>query len=543
MPTEVMTETQPQNRKLSEFRNEPLTDFTKPHQRAAMEKALEKVKAEFGREYPLVIGGQRTTGLKTFDSTNPSHKGQLLGKFQKGTRAHVEEAMTAALKAFDSWKRAPISVRAGLLLKAADLMRQRKHEFSATMVYEVGKTWPEADADTAEAIDFLEFYAREAYRYGGEQPITKIESEENALVYIPLGVGAVIPPWNFPLAIMAGMTSAAAVTGNTVVLKPSSDAPWIAYRFFALLEEAGMPAGVVNFVSGPGAEVGDPLIQHPKIRFISFTGSKEVGLHINEEAAKPRKGQMWIKRVVAEMGGKDAIIIDRETKNLDEAATAAVASAFGFQGQKCSACSRLIVDQAVYDRFLPMVIEKTKALRLGPPEKSDAQIGPVVSESAMKKIKEYIDKGSSEGRLVAGGKVHAEEGYFIEPTVIADVDPHATIAQEEIFGPVLAVIKAKDFDDALRIANDTQFGLTGAVFTDNPEKIRRAQDEFFVGNLYINRKCTGALVGVHPFGGFNMSGTDSKAGGRDYLGLFLQAKAMSKKVGPQSKTAADRGGE
>jgi 1-pyrroline-5-carboxylate dehydrogenase len=542
MPTEVMNAPQTQNRKLSEFRNEPLTDFTKPQNRTAMEKALEKVKAEFGREYPLVIGGQRITGLKTFDSTNPSRKGQLLGKFQKGTRAHVEQAIDAAWKAFESWKRAPVSVRAGLLVKAADLMRQRKHEFSATMVYEVGKTWPEADADTAEAIDFLEFYAREAYRYGGVQPITKIESEENALVYIPLGVGAVIPPWNFPLAIMAGMTSAAAVTGNAVVLKPSSDAPWIAYRFFALLEEAGMPAGVVNFLSGSGGEVGDPLVQHPKIRFISFTGSKEVGLHINEEAAKTHKGQMWIKRVVAEMGGKDAIIIDRETKNLDQAAADAVASAFGFQGQKCSACSRLIVDQAIYDKFVPMVAEKTKALRLGQPDKSDVQIGPVVSESAMKKIKEYIDKGTAEGRLVAGGKVHAEDGYFIEPTVIADVDPHATIAQEEIFGPVLAIIKAKDFDDALRIANDTQFGLTGAVFTDNPEKIRRAQDEFFVGNLYFNRKCTGALVGVHPFGGFNMSGTDSKAGGRDYLGLFLQAKAISKKVGPQSITV-DRGGE
>src|SRR6266849_6054100 len=437
MPTEVMTEPQAKNRTLSEFHNEPLTDFTKPQERAAMEKALEKVKAEFGRDYPLVIGGQRTTGLKTFDSTNPAHKGQLLGKFQKGTRAHVEQAIDAAWKAFESWRRAPVDVRAGVLLKAADLMRQRKHEFSATMIYEVGKTWPEADADTAEAIDFLEFYAREAYRYGGQQPITRIESEDNALVYIPLGVGAVIPPWNFPLAIMAGMTTAAAVTGNCVILKPSSDAPWIAYRFFALLEEAGMPPGVVNFLSGSGAEVGDPLIMSPRIRFISFTGSKEVGLHINEEAAKARKGQLWIKRVVAEMGGKDAIIVDRDTANLDEAAAAAVASAFGFQGQKCSACSRLIVDEAIYDDFVPRVAEKTKALKLGPAEYGDAQVGPVVSESAMRKIKEYIDKGTSEGRLVAGGKVRAEDGYFVEPTVIADVDPHATIAQEEIFGPVL----------------------------------------------------------------------------------------------------------
>jgi 1-pyrroline-5-carboxylate dehydrogenase len=538
----VITEPKPQSRKLSEFRNEPLTDFSKPQNRSAMETALQKVKGEIGREYPLVIGGQKITGLKTFTSTNPSHKEQVLGRFQKGTREHVEQAIEAAWKAFESWKRQPVDVRAGLLLKAADLMRQRKHEFSATMIYEVGKTWPEADADTAEAIDFLEFYAREAYRYGGEQPITKIESEENALVYIPLGVGGVIPPWNFPLAIMAGMTSAAVVTGNTVILKPSSDAPWIAQRFVALLEEAGMPAGVVNFLSGSGGEVGDPLVQHPRIRFISFTGSKEVGLHINEEAAKPRKGQIWIKRVVAEMGGKDAIIVDRETRNLDDAAAAVVASAFGFQGQKCSACSRLIVDAAIYDKFVPMVAEKTKALRMGPPEKSDAQIGPVVNESAMRKIKEYIDKGSKEGKVVAGGHVHPENGYYIEPTVIADVDPDATIAQEEIFGPVLAVMKAKDFDDALRIANDSPYGLTGAVFTDNADKIRRAQEEFFVGNLYINRKCTGALVGVHPFGGFNMSGTDSKAGGRDYLGLFLQAKAIAKKIAPQSMTV-DRGGE
>jgi 1-pyrroline-5-carboxylate dehydrogenase len=528
MPTEVMREAVRKDRTLSEFKNEPLTDFNKPENRTAMEAALKKVRAEFGREYPLVIGGERIGGLKTFQSFNPAHKDQLLGKFQKGAKDQVEKAIDAGWKAFESWKRQPVDVRANVLLRAAALMRQRKHEFSATMIYEVGKTWSEADADTAEAIDFMEFYAREAYRYGGEQPITRIESEDNDLVYIPLGVGAVIPPWNFPLAIMTGMTTAAIVTGNAVVLKPSSDAPWIAYRFFALLEEAGMPPGVVNFLSGSGGEVGDPLIQHPRIRFISFTGSKEVGLHINEEAAKHRKGQMWIKRVIAEMGGKDAIIVDRETKNLDEAAAAVVASAFGFQGQKCSACSRLIVDDAIYDRFVPLVVAKTKALRIGPPETADSQIGPVVNQSAMKKIKEYIDKGAGEGKLLAGGEVRDKDGFFVEPTVIGDVAPRATIAQEEIFGPVLAVIRARDFDDALRIANDTQYGLTGAVFSDNPEKIRRAEDEFFVGNLYVNRKCTGALVGVHPFGGFNMSGTDSKAGGRDYLGLFLQAKAISR---------------
>ncbi|HUP49087.1 MAG TPA: L-glutamate gamma-semialdehyde dehydrogenase [Thermoanaerobaculia bacterium] len=515
---------------LTEFKNESLTDFTAPENRSAMESALEKVRGELGREYPLVAGGRRITGLATFDSINPAHKEQVVGRFQKGKKEHVEEAVQAAFDAFETWKRQPVAVRAGLLLKTAELLRRRKHEFSATMIYEVGKTWPEADADTAEAIDFLEFYAREAYRWGGEHPVTRIESEQNQLVYIPLGAGAVIPPWNFPLAIMSGMTTAAVVAGNTVVLKPSSDAPWIAYRFFALLEEAGMPPGVVNFLSGSGAEVGDPLTQHPKVRFIAFTGSKEVGLHINEGAAKVPKGQLWIKRVIVEMGGKDAIVVDRETSNLDEAAAAVVASAFGYQGQKCSACSRLIVDAAIYDEFVPMVVEKTRKLRIAPPESAEAQVGPVVNEKAMKKIKEYIEKGAKEGRLLAGGGVEAKDGFYVEPTVIADVDPRATIAQEEIFGPVLAVIKAKDFDDALRIANDTQYGLTGAVFTDNEEKLDRAREEFFVGNLYLNRKCTGALVGVHPFGGFNMSGTDSKAGGRDYLGLFLQAKSIARKI-------------
>jgi 1-pyrroline-5-carboxylate dehydrogenase len=523
---------------LSPFKNEPLTDFAKEDNRKAMQAAIDKVRGEIGREYPVVVGGERMTGFKTFDTINPSKKTESLGRFQKAPKEVVTKAVDVAFAAFDSWKRQPVDVRAGLLVKAAKLLRERKHEFSATMIFEVGKTWAEADADTAEAIDFLEFYAREAVRYAGEQPIVKIESEDNDLVYIPLGVGAVIPPWNFPLAIMAGMTVAAVVTGNTVVLKPSSDSPWIAYRFFQLLEEAGLPKGVVNFVTFSGGEVGDTLIHHPKVRFVAFTGSKEVGLHINEEAAKTPKGQLWIKRVIAEMGGKDAIVVDRET-NVDEAAAAVVASAFGFQGQKCSACSRAIVDQAVYDKFVELVVEKTKKLKIGAPSDPSSQFGPVVNEGAMNKIKQYIDKGKKDGRLVAGGEVRGQDGFFVEPTVIVDVDPHATISQEEIFGPVLAVTKAKDFDDALRIANDTQFGLTGAVFTDNPQKIRKAEEEFFVGNLYFNRKCTGALVGVHPFGGFNMSGTDSKAGGHDYLLLFLQAKAISRRIKPAPRTVEE----
>jgi 1-pyrroline-5-carboxylate dehydrogenase len=398
-------------------------------------------------------------------------------------------------------------------------------------VYEVGKTWPEADGDTAEAIDFLEFYGRENLRYSGPQPITPVPGERNQLVYLPLGVGVIVPPWNFPLAIMAGMTSAAIVTGNTVVLKPSSDAPVIAAQFVALMESTGLPKGVLNFLPGSGAEVGDPLVAHPLTRFVCFTGSKEIGLHINELAARPQPGQRWIKRVVAEMGGKDAIIVDRDV-DLDQAAQGVVASAYGFQGQKCSACSRAIVDRAVYDEFLEKLKSRIEAVRVGPPEDPESQMGPVINDKAMRTIQEYIAAGQTEGRLIAGGvEPGAADGFFLRPTAIADVSPKARIAQEEIFGPVLAVIKSEDFDDALRIANDTEFGLTGAVYSRDPRRIEQAKREFFVGNLYLNRKCTGALVGGHPFGGFNMSGTDSKAGGRDYLLLFLQAQSIAEKVG------------
>jgi 1-pyrroline-5-carboxylate dehydrogenase len=320
------------------------------------------------------------------------------------------------------------------------------------------------------------------------------------------------------------------VTGNTVVLKPSSDAPAIAFKFFEILEKAGLPAGVVNFMTGSGAEVGDVVVDHPKTRYVAFTGSKEVGLRINERAAKVHEGQIWIKRVVAEMGGKDAIIV-ADDADLEEAATGVVQSAFGFQGQKCSACSRAIIDEAIYDRIVPMIVEKTKALRVADPTSGDSQFGPVVNEKAMKTIRQYIEKGTSEGgTLLAGGDVDPKDGFYVQPTVIGDVRPDATIAKEEIFGPVLAIIKSKDFDDAMNIANNTEFGLTGAVFTDSEEKLDRAREEFFVGNLYLNRKCTGALVGVHPFGGFNMSGTDSKAGGREYLYLFTQQKAISEKL-------------
>ena len=524
----------------TEFRNEPFTDFSKEENAQAMRAALAKVKSELGREYPLVIGGERITTDAKLDSINPANRSEVVGRFQKATKDLANKAVESAATAFQTWKKTTPSERADLVFRVAAVLRERKHELSAWMIHEVAKTWAEADGDTAEAIDFLEFYGREMLRYAGDQPLVNVPGEENHLNYIPLGVVAVIPPWNFPLAIMAGMTSAAFVTGNTVVLKPSSDAPTIAYKFFEILEEAGLPAGVVNFMTGSGAEVGDVIVDHPKTRFIAFTGSKEVGLRINERAAKVHEGQLWIKRVVAEMGGKDAIIV-ADDANLDDAATGVVQAAFGFQGQKCSACSRAIIDARVYDRMLEKIAEQTQNITMGDPSDGATNMSAVINEKAFKAINAYIEKGKSEGgRVLAGGGSDGEQGFFIEPTVIADVKPGTTIEQEEIFGPVLAVIKAENYDDALEIANGTQFGLTGAVYSNDEAKLARARQEFHVGNLYLNRKCTGALVGVHPFGGFNMSGTDSKAGGRDYLLLFMQAKVSAEKIGATASAPAEK---
>ena len=525
----------------TEFRNEPFTDFGKTENAQAMRAAIEKVKTQLGKEYPLVINGERIKTGATLDSINPANRTQVVGSFHKATKDLANRAVETAYETFQTWRNVPAEERAQLLFRVAELMRARKHELSAWMIHEVAKPWPEADGDTAEAIDFLEFYAREMLRYAAPHPLTKLAGEDNQMEYIALGVGTVIPPWNFPLAIMAGMTAAAIVTGNTVVLKPSSDAPTIAYKFFELLEEAGMPAGVVNFMTGSGAEVGDVIVDHPKTRFVAFTGSKEIGLRINERAAKAQPGQLWIKRVVAEMGGKDAIIV-ADDANLDEAATGVVQSAFGYQGQKCSACSRAIIDARVYDSMIEKIAERTAKIKVGDPSDTATTMSAVINEKAFKAINGYVEKGKAEGgRVIAGGGSDGEQGFFIEPTVIADVKAGATIEQEEIFGPVLAVIKAKDYDNALRIANDTEFGLTGAVYSSDEAKIERARREFHVGNLYFNRKCTGALVGVHPFGGFNMSGTDSKAGGRDYLLLFMQAKLSSAKIGATTSKRAEAG--
>jgi 1-pyrroline-5-carboxylate dehydrogenase len=516
---------------MDEFRNEPFTDFTNPENSTAMRQAIEAVRSELGREYPVIINGERISLESKSQSFNPASKNEVVGVFSEvdSDTSLVDRAIEAATNAFQVWKNIPAVDRAEYLFKAADLMRRRKNELSAWMVFEVSKTWTEADGDVAEAIDFCEFYGREIIRWSGHQPLTKFDGEDNRLEYIPLGVGAVIPPWNFPLAIMVGMTTAAIVAGNTVLLKPSSDSPTIAAKFMEVLEEINLPAGVVNFLTG-SAKTGEAMVTHPQTRFVSFTGSKQVGLHINEVAAKPREGQRWIKRVVAEMGGKDAIIVTDDA-DLDQAASGVVASAFGFQGQKCSACSRLIVDERVHDELMQKIVDLTNSLKIGQPTEDMTNVAAVINKRSFDTTLDYIKKGISDGgKIVTGGNGTDEEGYFIEPTIIDNVEPGTTIEQEEIFAPVLAVITAKNFDHALEIANDTEFGLTGSVYSTSQSRLEKARKEFHVGNLYFNRKCTGALVGVHPFGGFNMSGTDSKAGGREYLLQFMQAKAVSQRL-------------
>jgi 1-pyrroline-5-carboxylate dehydrogenase len=526
LPTSIQPRTP-----LGSFRNEPFTDFKHPDQARAMRAALEQVAGHLGREYELVIGGERFKTDGKIQSFNPARPEQVVGIHQKAGAEHAEQAMRAALLAFETWSRVSTDQRVSLLLGAAEIIRQRKFEFCAWLTYEVGKNWAEADADVGETIDFLEFYSREALRLASATTPIQYPGERNELLYIPLGVGAVIPPWNFPFAIMAGMTAASIVTGNTVILKPSSDSPTIAAKFVEVLEEAGMPGGVVNFCPGSGATFGNAVVEHPKTRFIAFTGSKAVGLDIHERAAKAKPGQIWIKRTILEMGGKDSILVCADA-DVDAAVDGVVAAAFGFSGQKCSACSRAIIEAPIYDIFVERVRERVAELTVGDPTENRS-MGPVINQSALESMVKFIETGKQEGRLVAGGNAVTtpEGGFFLEPTVIADVAPDAVIAQEEIFGPVLALIKVESFEEGLRVANNTEYGLTGALYTADRNRLNLARREFHVGNLYLNRKCTGAMVGAHPFGGFNMSGTDSKAGGPDYLYLFTQAKSVAEKLG------------
>jgi len=514
---------------LKPFVNEPYADFSKPEVWAQAQAALTRVRSQLGREYELWVAGAAHSTGDLLISVNPSKPGEIVGRHHRATAELANRAIEDAHAYAPVWGRTLPAERARLAITAAAMIRERRFEFDAWLVLEAGKTWPEAEAEVGEAIDFCEYYARQMVRFAEPESVVQMPGERDDLVYLPLGAGVIIPPWNFPLAILAGMTVAALVAGNTVVIKPSSETPTIAAKFVEVLHAAGFPARSLALCTGSGAVIGDLLVEHPKTRFVSFTGSREVGLRINELAAKPRKGQIWIKRVVAEMGGKDAIIVDREA-DLDSAVAGVVQSAFGYQGQKCSACSRAIVDDPVYDEFVEKLQAKVAAITVGPPEERANYMGPVISAGARKTILDYIEVGRGEGRLIAGGAAVPGDGYFVQPTVFAGVDSKARVFQEEIFGPVLTISRARDFSHALELANDTEYGLTGAVYSRNPETVARARQEFFVGNLYINRKCTGAMVGAHPFGGFNMSGTDSKAGGPEYLLQFLQAKSIAEKL-------------
>lgn len=508
------------------YKHEPLTDFTIEKNRKDFEAALEKVNTLMGKDYDLVIGGERISTEEKIISINPANKEEVVGRVSKANKDLAEKAIQAADEAFKTWRHWDPEARAGILFRAAAITRRRKHEFSALMVKEAGKPWKEADADTSEAIDFMEYYARQMIQLKDGKPVLSREGERNQYIYTPTGVTVVIPPWNFLFAIMAGTTIAPIVTGNTVVLKPASNTPITAAWFVDVLEEAGLPKGVVNFVPGSGSEVGDYLVDHPKTALISFTGSRDVGLRIFERAAKVQPGQQHLKRVIAEMGGKDTVVVDKDC-DIELAAQSIFTSAFGFAGQKCSAGSRAVVHEDVYDQVLNRVIEITEQQVTSNPESYETYMGPVIDKKSFDKIMEYIEIGKKEGRIVSGGTGDDSKGYFIQPTIIADLDPKSVIQQEEIFGPVVGFTKFKTFDEGLEIANNTEYGLTGAVITNNREHIEKAKREFHVGNLYINRNCTGAIVGYQPFGGFKMSGTDSKAGGPDYLILHMQAKTIS----------------
>ncbi|ASK61167.1 L-glutamate gamma-semialdehyde dehydrogenase [Virgibacillus phasianinus] len=508
------------------YKHEPFTDFTVEANQKLMLEAIKQVEADLGGEYPLIIGGERITTDDKIVSVNPSKKDEVIGYVSKANQELAEKAMKVADSKFESWRKSDPKMRADILFRAAAIVRRRKFEFTAHLVKEGGKPWKEADADTAEAIDFMEYYGRQMLKINGGTEINSRPIEYNQFNYIPLGVGVVISPWNFLFAIMAGTTVAAMVTGNTVLLKPASATPVIAYKLMEVLEEAGMPAGVVNYIPGSGSEVGDYLVDHPRTRFVSFTGSRDVGTRIFERAAKVQKGQNWLKRTIIEMGGKDTIVVDSEA-DLELAAESIVQSAFGFSGQKCSACSRAIIHEDVYDQVSERVAQLTKELSAGDPSDNSHFMGPVIDQAAYDKITKYIGIGKEEGKLLVGGDGDDSKGWFVNPTVFADLDPEARIMQEEIFGPVVALAKAKDFDQAIEIANNTDYGLTGAVITNNRAHQEQAREDFHVGNLYFNRGCTAAIVGYQPFGGFKMSGTDSKAGGPDYLIQHMQGKTTS----------------
>lgn len=511
------------------FRTEPYSDFTNPGPKAAYAEALETVMSKLGGHVPLVIDGRPVATDERIISIDPAQPETVVGTTGCASRAEAQLALDAAKTAFVDWSRRPAEERAEFVYRIGDLMAERKFEIAAWMTLEAGKNWAESEADVAEAIDFCRYYALEAIRLAKPVPVHDYPGENNESHLIPIGPGVVIPPWNFPVAILVGMAVGPVAAGNTVVLKPASNTPILGAHFMDIVAEAGLPGGVINFLPGPGSDVGDFLVDHPDTRFINFTGSKEVGLRIAQRAAAVHPGQQWLKRSYMEMGGKDGLVVD-ETADLDLAADAIVRSAYGYQGQKCSACSRAIIVSSVHDELLDRVVAKASALEMGPGTENKP-VGPVISADQHSTILSEIERGRSEASLILGGQaVDMDGGYYIEPTIFAGVQPQARLAQHEIFGPVLSVIRVAGFDEAVEVFNGTEYGLTGGLVSSDPDRIERAKREFQVGNLYINRKITGALVGVQPFGGLKMSGSNAKAGGPDYLRLFMEMKTIAEKV-------------
>ncbi len=524
-PREGIPATQDQTVTTGHFKNEPPIDFNKSENRQAMLNAIDSVKKRLGKSYPLVIGKKEIKTSRELKSINPASPETIVGKTYLASTEDADLAVEAAKATQGSWAKVSPNERAVIFEKVAEILKARKFELAALEVFEVGKTWREADGDVAEAIDFCRYYSKHLRSISKGQRTSFVPGEESTYNYQPRGVGVVIAPWNFPLAILTGMVAGAAVCGNTVIMKPAEQSSIIAAWFMEILKEAGLPSGVVNFLPGLGEEVGEHLVKHPDVDFIVFTGSKDVGLHIISNASKTARTQRSVKKVVAEMGGKNAIIIDTDA-DLDEAVLGTLYSAFGFQGQKCSACSRVIVLEENYDKFLTRLLEGAASLKLGNPEFPGTAVGPVVDKDAYEKIMAMIEVGKKESKL-AYQATAPTNGYFVPPTIFVDVPPSSRLAQEEIFGPVLAVIKARDFDQALEIANGTPFALTGGIFSRSPAHLDQARKEFDVGNLYLNRGITGALVGRHPFGGFKMSGVGSKAGGPDYLLQFVEPRTVT----------------
>jgi len=514
---------------LSPYRSEPYSDFSNVVVAKKYRTALETVEDQLGERALLVIDGDHVDTSRSTQSINPARPDQIVGTSAMATKEHVDAALDAAWRAYGSWSRKTPQERASAIYRVGDLIAERTFEFAAWQTFEAGKNWAEAEADVAEAVDFCRYYAHQALRLAEPVEVHSYPGEVNESWLQPMGAGVVIPPWNFPLAIVVGMAIGPVVVGNTVVIKPASSTPLVAWGLMKVLEEAGLPNGVVNFLPGSGSEIGDVLVDHPRTRFVNFTGSKEVGLRIAERSAKVHAGQRWLKRSYMEMGGKDALIVD-DTCDLDAAAADAVRSAFGFQGQKCSACSRLIVFKSVHDALLDRVVDIASLLSVGPPKENHA-MGPVISSSQRSAILGEIADGVDNADLVMGGRaVDRDGGYYIEPTIFDGVSPEDRLAQHEIFGPVLSVITVADFDEAIDVANGTEFGLTGGVYSNDEQRLERAKREFHAGNLYLNRKITGALVGIQPFGGFNMSGSNAKGGGPDYLRLFMEMKSVATRI-------------